>query len=76
MSEEWPLQPDASGWIPVSERKPPKNMVVLVASVLHPGEFLMANYISTVGWLSRGENLRFSPTHWLTLPEPPKRDGD
>jgi hypothetical protein len=54
-------------WIPVSEAHPPANKMVLV----HISEWrdLSVSCIDPFG-IWRG----YLPTHWMPLPEPPKRE--
>ena len=71
-----PKAPD--GWIPVSERMPPCETGVLVATEMDgPGDWRMkwATYVpehpdAINGWFIPGAS--WTPTHWQPLPEPPK----
>lgn len=71
-----PTTPD--GWIPVSERMPPCETGVLVATEMDgPGDWRMkwATYVpehpdAINGWFIPGAS--WTPTHWQPLPDAPK----
>jgi hypothetical protein len=60
---------DKSGWIPVSERLPAKDLMVLVWSQsdgLH-----LARLDLWQQWRDADENFGKKITHWMPLPAPP-----
>ncbi|ELY5916130.1 DUF551 domain-containing protein [Cronobacter sakazakii] len=66
-----------SGWIPCSERIPPENTGVLVATEFDgPGDWRMkwgtrvpGHPDAKNGWFIPGAS--WAPSHWQPLPEPP-----
>ncbi|EGT4443968.1 TPA: DUF551 domain-containing protein [Cronobacter sakazakii] len=68
---------EADGWIPCSERMPPENTGVLVATEFDgPGDWRMkwgtrvpGHPDSKNGWFIPGAS--WTPSHWQPLPEPP-----
>ncbi|EKK5197009.1 DUF551 domain-containing protein [Cronobacter sakazakii] len=66
-----------NGWIPCSERMPPENTGVLVATEFDgPGDWRMkwgtrvpGHPDAKNGWLIPGAS--WTPSHWQPLPEPP-----
>ena len=60
-------------WIPVTERLPDENDVVLITDSLDVGTgYLVHGY----GWISPFDDIETSHvSHWMPLPEPPK-DGE
>lgn len=65
-------------WIPVRERLPEKGERVMFwadrAGCILTGRF---EYKGTTGvvWFDVGYDYSFSGTHWMRLPEPPKKGG-
>ncbi len=56
-------------WIPVSERLPEEDRLVLVFDPEMGGHGL-ATYTKSDGWLGEDVAL-YEPSHWMPLPEPP-----
>jgi len=56
-------------WIPVSERLPPDETVVLAWS----GKRVAFGYMSDGQWIDTlyGWVIPLGPSHWMPLPEPP-----
>ena len=65
-------------WIPVSERLPEGDKVVLCYKAdrgIRFGKLLDATYANGVqAFLDRDRTFAFGVTHWMPLPEPPKED--
>ena len=59
-------------WIPVTERLPDENDVVLITDSLDVGTgYLIHGY----GWISPFDDIDMSHvSHWMPLPQPPKED--
>ena len=69
--DELPIYQQPVGWIPVTERLPEIQKVVLITDGIDVG----------TGWMNRGRwNTPFADiqrdlvTHWMPLPEPPKEE--
>lgn len=66
------------GWIPVSERLPDENRVLIFCPLLEPREIVGARrYSPSDGWsvwvTDDGQELgETEPTHWMPLPSPPE----
>jgi hypothetical protein len=56
-------------WIPVGERLPEEDRLVLVFDPEMGGHGL-ATYTKSDGWLGEDVAL-YEPSHWMPLPEPP-----
>ena len=65
-------------WIPVSERLPERDEVVLCYKAnrgIRFGVRLDATYANGVqAFMESGKHFAFGATHWMPLPEPPKED--
>lgn len=61
-------------WIPVEERLPDENDVVLITDSLDVGTgYLVHGY----GWISPFDDIDMSHvSHWMPLPAPPKSEGE
>ena len=59
-------------WIPVEERLPEDRKMVLAAV---DGVVCIAFYGNYM-WEEVGTYSIFYPTHWMPLPQPPKREGE
>ena len=59
-------------WIPVEERLPDENDVVLITDSLDVGTgYLIHGY----GWISPFDDIDMSHvSHWMPLPQPPKEN--
>ena len=79
-------QKDVPRWIPVTERLPEKYAPVLVCYRSYNTGEPMADCNAYVdgdgdwcwhdGFPASGERVCVSITHWMTLPEPPKEEGN
>ena len=60
-------------WIPVSERLPEENRVLIFCPLLEPDEIVGATRYKSGLWLcDDGQMLgETEPTHWMPLPHPP-----
>ena len=65
-----------AGWIPVTERLPEGDKVVLCYKAdrgIRFGKLLDATYANGVqAFMDRDRTFAFGGTHWMPLPEPPK----
>lgn len=60
-------------WISVKDRLPETFTEVFVYTDRYGGRLEMA-HIGVQGWIQNGAILIPNVTHWMPLPEPPKKD--
>jgi hypothetical protein len=62
-----------NSWIPVTERLPEENRVLMYCPLLEPDEIIAATRYKSGLWVcDDGQMLGATePTHWMPLPAPP-----
>lgn len=63
-------------WIPVEDELPEEGYTVLVALKNRIMTIMTASYCVDGEWYYNGHKIHSVVTHWMPLPQPPKKGGE